>query len=98
MFCPKCGSLMLPVDGNFKCNYCGLVVHAQESKIMTKKAEKKEVAVFETDVEVLPKTRIECPECGNMEAYWIIRQTRAADEPETRIYKCTACGHKWREY
>jgi len=25
-------------------------------------------------------------------------QTRAADEPPTRFYRCTKCGHTWREY
>ena len=40
----------------------------------------------------------ECPKCGNNEAYWILRQTRASDEPETRIYTCTKCHHRWRAY
>ncbi|MEM4865380.1 MAG: hypothetical protein QXY09_02690 [Acidilobaceae archaeon] len=25
-------------------------------------------------------------------------QTRAADEPPTRFYRCTKCGYTWREY
>ncbi|MCJ2562923.1 MAG: transcription factor S, partial [Candidatus Thermoplasmatota archaeon] len=29
---------------------------------------------------------------------WQLRQTRAADEPETRIYRCTKCSHTWREF
>ncbi len=44
------------------------------------------------------KTRVKCPKCGNMEAYVWIEQTRAADEPPTKIYKCTKCGYMWREY
>ncbi|MFQ5553256.1 MAG: transcription factor S, partial [Thermoplasmata archaeon] len=36
--------------------------------------------------------------CGNFEAMWYMRQTRASDEPETRIYRCTRCSHTWREY
>jgi len=28
----------------------------------------------------------------------VLRQTRGSDEPETRIFECTKCGHKWREY
>ncbi|MEM0290915.1 MAG: transcription factor S, partial [Thermoplasmata archaeon] len=31
-------------------------------------------------------------------AYWMLKQTRAADEPETRFYICTKCGYRWREY
>jgi DNA-directed RNA polymerase subunit M len=28
----------------------------------------------------------------------VLRQTRAADEPETKIYRCVKCQHSWREY
>jgi len=41
---------------------------------------------------------VECPTCGNNEAFWVLRQTRAADEPETKIYRCVKCSHSWREY
>ena len=33
-----------------------------------------------------------------MKVIFVIRQTRAADEPETRIYRCCKCNHSWREY
>ena len=56
------------------------------------------VAVVETKTVTLPKTEETCPKCGNGEAYWVLRQTRGADEPETRIFECTKCGHKWRDY
>ncbi|HEY6238215.1 MAG TPA: zinc ribbon domain-containing protein, partial [Thermoplasmata archaeon] len=52
----------------------------------------------EERVATLPTAAEECPKCGNPEAYWVLRQTRGADEPETRIFECTKCGHKWREY
>lgn len=41
---------------------------------------------------------VECPRCGNREAYAWMMQTRAADEPPTRFYRCTKCGYTWREY
>ena len=56
------------------------------------------MAVIETKSVTLPTTAEECPKCHNSEAYWVLRQTRGADEPETRIFECTKCGHKWREY
>lgn len=56
------------------------------------------MAVVESKVATLPKTAETCPKCGNDEAYWVLRQTRGADEPETRIFECTKCGHKWRDY
>jgi DNA-directed RNA polymerase subunit M len=58
----------------------------------------REVAVVETRTPTLPKAEETCPKCANGEAYWVLRQTRGADEPETRIFECTKCGHKWREY
>ncbi len=77
------------------CMRCG---HVEEAK---KPAEKKtaEVPVIESPTEkALPTTKIECPKCGNDKAFWWMQQTRSADEPSTRFYKCTKCGHVWREY
>ena len=45
-----------------------------------------------------PKTRTDCPECDNDEAWYTIKQTASADEPPTRFFKCTECGARWREY
>jgi DNA-directed RNA polymerase subunit M len=101
MFCPKCGALQRPKDGRLCCTRCGCEsdIGAQDQKTVTTRATRKEVVVLEGDVNVLPTTReCECPKCQNREAYWIIRQTRAADEPETRIYECTKCHTRWREY
>lgn len=39
-----------------------------------------------------------CPECGHGEAYYEFLQTRAADEPPTKLLECTDCGHTWRDY
>ena len=98
MFCPKCKSLMYPQGDELVCKNCGYIEKKRGKKIVKTKGKEKELAIIEEKVEVLPKTRIACPKCGNKEAYWILRQTRAADEPETRIYTCTKCGYKWREY
>ncbi|UCG68704.1 MAG: transcription factor S [Thermoplasmata archaeon] len=100
MFCPECKSLMFPIEGNFECRKCGhkIKIEGHESTSIQEVAEERETLVVEGDLETLPKTRIECPDCKNKEAYWILRQTRAADEPETRIYRCTKCGHTWREF
>src|SRR5207244_3183994 len=57
-----------------------------------------ETLVLDEITETLPKTRVECPKCGHYEAFWVMRQTRAADEPTTRIYRCVKCQHTWREY
>ena len=101
MFCPKCKALMVPSSGEWLCKKCG---HSGKTdgkgntKIVTERAEDKEMVVIDKDVETLPKTKAECPKCGHNEAFFIIRQTRASDEPETRIYRCVKCSASWREY
>lgn len=57
----------------------------------------KKIEVMET-IETNPKIKITCDKCGNKSAYFWTQQTRGADEPETRFFKCTKCNHTWREY
>ena len=45
-----------------------------------------------------PTASVVCDDCGNDRAWYTIKQTAAADEPPTRFFKCTACGHRWRDY
>jgi len=101
LFCPDCKSLMYLRDGVMRCSRCDFEsTHDDDNNrlIVSSMVEEKELAVFESDLDTLPKARIECPKCGNKEAWWHIRQTRAADEPSTRFYRCTKCKHTWREY
>ncbi len=102
MFCPKCHTLMFP-DKQTKELVCRRCDHREKiskgSKKITDKAEsKKEILILDETTETTPKTKAECPECGNNEAYYHLRQTRAADEPETKFYRCTKCSHTWRDY
>ena len=39
-----------------------------------------------------------CPQCDGARIFVELRQTRASDEPETKICTCEGCGHKFREY
>ncbi|MCD6481392.1 MAG: transcription factor S [Thermoplasmata archaeon] len=98
MFCPKCGSLLYPEGEYMMCRRCGYKQKKEGEKIIVSKRRDLDSAIIEEDMQLLPKTNVVCPKCGHNEAYWILRQTRAADEPETRIYTCTKCGYKWREY
>ena len=50
------------------------------------------------NMNLMPKTKTTCPECGNNEAYFNQQQTRSADEPATSFFKCTECKYSWREY
>ena len=101
MFCPKCKRLMRPDRGAhvWRCPGCGHTSPLGRGvEVGRSKPEARSVAVVETKTVTLPKAEETCPKCGNGEAYWVLRQTRGADEPETRIFECTKCGHKWREY
>ncbi|KXB03381.1 DNA-directed RNA polymerase subunit M [candidate division MSBL1 archaeon SCGC-AAA261G05] len=104
-FCPKCGSLMYPKKGEDKvelvCLSCGHKEKASDSEEyrLVKEGKRKEAPpVVEGGQEGLPKTKETCPECGHDEAYWWMQQTRGADEPTTRFYRCVKCNHVWREY
>ena len=99
MFCPKCKALMYPKDDFFVCNKCGNKVKKAGSNIVVSKQEKKEITLIEDKekTNVLPKTKTACPKCAHNEAFWILRQMRGSDEPESRFYTCVKCGHKWRE-
>jgi len=99
MFCPKCKSLLLPKDGVLTCSKCGHKnVGEKKESCVTKKREKEAPPILDGNAGMLPTTDAECSKCGNRKAYWVLRQTRAADEPETRIMRCTKCSHSWREY
>ena len=41
---------------------------------------------------------IDCEKCHNKEGVSWTFQTRSADEPETKFYRCTKCNHTWRDY
>ncbi len=102
MFCSKCGSLMSPVGGRYICSSCGNEVSKKSStktdKIVSKSNGKEVVMVTEEkSVEPLDSDAV-CPKCDHVGAYYLLKQTRSADEPETKFYTCESCGHRWREY
>lgn len=101
MFCKKCGSLVLPKDGMIVCTKCGSkrkISKGDNYKLTHSGTKKKELVIIDDEIETMPTTRAECPKCKNMKAEWWLRQTRGADEPETRFFRCTKCKFTWREY
>ena len=82
------------------CASCGYTEGVDEVTTIKMKTEEKEIVIVDSEKEAaaMPTTTVECPKCGNNTAYWRMEQTRAADEPTTRIYTCTKCKHVWREY
>ena len=92
--CTKCG-FQIELDENKEAELAKkfkvqLAVKPEESRVQT--IDISNVRSGESIV------RIECPKCGNMEAYAWQMQTRSADEGATTFYRCTKCGHSWREY
>jgi len=102
-FCPKCGSRLKLVGDTLKCPVCG-VEEKPENKVLhvtPKNRESEPIIVVGEEAEKLqtmPTTNVECPKCGNREAYYWFVQTRSADEPTTQFYRCTKCGTTWRYY
>ncbi len=80
------------------CKTCGTTKDIKKPQAVVTGSKDKETTVITENVATLPKTRILCTKCGHTDAYFVIRQTRSADEPETRIYRCSKCNFSWREY
>lgn len=102
-FCPKCDSLLVPEGGKLICASCGYSEEIRDTEgytLVSNKKRKEETGIVESEESAvtLPTTRAHCPKCGNNTAYWWMLQTRRADEPPTRFYRCTKCGKTWREY
>ncbi len=102
MFCEQCGKLLKNEGGKFVCTSCGWTKGDMSDVHLTKTdkmLEKEIVIVDDTEmIQTLPTIAIRCPECGNNEAVWWLRQLRAADESEVQFFRCTKCNHTWRNY
>jgi len=101
-FCPDCGAMLLPNDNKLKCK-CGYTKdlskdEADQYQVNEKVDAKDTVIVKGEEINTLPTTTVDCPKCGHDRAAWWLRQTRSADEAETRFLKCLNCKHTWREY
>ena len=99
MFCSSCGSLIIPNNGKYVCNVCGNEEKLKGENRITAKSTGKEMVFIKESSRVEPlDSEAVCPKCNHKGAYYVLKQTRAADEPETAIYTCQDCGHRWREY
>lgn len=103
MFCPKCGSILRPKEKGGKkvlfCS-CGFTKEPEgetSAELRETVEEPKKIEVIEK-VEVHPKVKAKCEKCGHGVAYYWTQQTRGADEPETRFFRCQKCNSTWREY
>ena len=103
MFCKSCGSLLIPEPDEkgkvkFSCRKCGQASRNKDLKIVDSNTKKSKLFFVDDKENEEETVKIKCPSCSKMKAkYWII-QTRAADEPPTKFFKCVACDHTWRDY
>lgn len=104
MFCPKCGSILVPKKESSKkvlvcgCGYKSTDLNQAKIKEEVAKPEKEVEVVDRGDLQTLPMTEETCEKCGHGKAYFWLVQTRAGDEPETKFLKCEKCEHTWRDY
>jgi len=102
MFCPKCGSILLPKkESGKKVLHCGCGYKSDQeagTKLTESVDQAKAIEIIDEEVETLPLTDAECDKCGHAKAYYWLQQTRAGDEPETKFLKCAKCKHQWRDY
>ena len=101
LFCPKCGSIMMPKkikDKTFlSCSKCGNIADAKGVVISEKCNAKRECVEVVEKFETRPLAEVECPKCGHMKARTWERQMRAADEPATKFFECEKCKRTWRD-
>ncbi|MBN2567681.1 transcription factor S [Candidatus Woesearchaeota archaeon] len=104
MFCPKCGSLLLPKkhDGRkvLVCR-CGYASGDAGAPTLTENVTRPDaVAVVESEdaEKTHPLVDAECPKCRHGKAYYWTVQTRAGDEAPTQFFRCEKCKHSWRDY
>ncbi len=98
-FCPKC-EVKLKKGNCPKCDYSETEKTEQTKKITTEEEPDFSLLTFEGDEgeESNPTIKMDCEKCGHDEAVWWMFQTRSADEPTTRFYRCQKCKYTWRDY
>ncbi len=80
----------------------GVEIDTSDTKTSSEVADLKHLKEVIDDSEqhrgVLTNGMYVCPKCEATEVFAELKQTRASDEPETRILTCADCNHGWREY
>ena len=98
-FCPKC-EVKLKKGNCPNCDYSETYKTEQTKKIITEEEQDFSLLAFEGNEgeDSNPTIKMDCEKCGHDEAVWWMFQTRSADEPTTRFYRCQKCKYTWRDY
>ena len=104
-FCPKCEIRLKKNDsGLLHCPKCQYLKEktVESTKEEPEGANSEFLVMGEDDMKqakgLESTVKIDCEKCHNQEGVWWTFQTRSADEPETKFYRCTKCNHTWRDY
>jgi DNA-directed RNA polymerase subunit M len=102
-FCPKCEVKLKKSDSGLQCSKCDYTEGekiTQKKKFITKEEPDFSLLAFEGNEgeDTNPTVKIDCEKCGHGEAVAWMFQTRSADEPTTRFYRCQKCKYTWRDY
>ncbi|MFA1611438.1 transcription factor S [Halobellus rubicundus] len=106
-FCDECGTMMVSEGGEMVCTNEDCGARAEQDAELAEQFVSTEAQSDDDVIETTEDANFEgkptasdvtCDECGNGEAWYTIKQTGSADEPPTRFFKCTECGHRWRGY
>jgi DNA-directed RNA polymerase subunit M len=103
-FCSKCGTVLKlnPEKKVLVCPKCKAEEQMEGDIVYERNNEETEKIVVigrkERNLRTLPQTKTKCPKCENTLAYWWMVQTRSIDESATQFFRCTKCGHTWRDY
>jgi len=104
-FCPNCEIRLKKNDsGSLHCPKCKYLKKktVESTKEESEEANSEFLVMGEEDVKqakgLESTVPIDCEKCHNKEGVSWTFQTRSADEPETKFYRCTKCNHTWRDY
>ena len=104
-FCPNCEvRLKKNDDGLLFCSKCNYVKKkaGESNQEKSEEVDSEFLVMEESDLKqeksLESTVKIDCEKCHNQEGVWWTFQTRSADEPETKFYRCTKCNHTWRDY
>ena len=104
-FCPNCEvRLKKNDDGLLACSKCQFVKE-KTTAVTEEKTEETNSEFLVMDESDMNQAKglestvpIDCEKCHNKEGVSWTFQTRSADEPETKFYRCTKCNYTWRDY
>ena len=97
-FCPTCKTLLKKSNNKLVCPKCEYVKKI-DKPIKEKPAESDpdflvmEESDMRKDQGLKSTIKIDCEKCHNQEGVWWSLQTRSADEPETRFYRCITVSY-----